>query len=207
MSDSPGLRLLGTFHGRLVHNRRIAVLAHHLAAFLKPGWRVLDVGCGDGKLGLLLRNLVPDLEIQGVEVFARADCSIACDSFDGIHLPVPNSSFDACLLIDVLHHAADPLALLIEACRVSRHGVLIKDHLAENAIDHLTLRLMDWIGNRPHGVAIPYAYQSRAGWQTLYRQAGVVPTATDHDIRLYPPPFSIIFGRGLHFISLLQKNN
>jgi SAM-dependent methyltransferase len=206
MNANPGLRLLGKFHARLVHERRIAVLADHLSGFLKPGWQILDVGCGDGKLDSVLGTLLPELEIQGVEILARADCSIPCESYDGSHLPFANGSFDACLLVDVLHHAIDPLALLMDACRVSRHFVLIKDHLAENVVDHWTLRLMDWIGNRPHGVHIPYRYRSCSEWQELYNRAGVVPITTDLDLPLYPVPFSMIFGRSLHFISLLKKN-
>ena len=48
-----------------------------------------------------------------------------------------------------------------EAVRVSRSSILLKDHLRENALDGATLRLMDWMGNRPHGVRLTYNYQSR----------------------------------------------
>lgn len=206
MKNSPGLRAVRKIHARLVHERRIAVLAHHLSAFLKPGWQILDVGCGDGKLDSLLGALVPDLQIRGVEILTRDDCSIACENYDGSHLPFPNGSFDACLIVDVLHHATDPLTLLMDACRVSRHSVLVKDHIAENAVDHWTLRLMDFVGSRPHGVPVPSWYRSRSEWQELYKRAGVVPVAIDKHIPLYPFPFSMIFGRSLHFISLLKKN-
>jgi len=136
----------------------------------------------------------------------RADCSIACQKYDGVQLPFGKGSFDACLIIDVLHHATDPLTLLMDACRVSRDCVLIKDHLAEHALDRWTLRVMDWIGSRPHGVHIPYQYRSHSQWQELYSRAGVVLITTDTHIPLYPIPFSIVFGRNLHFISLLKKN-
>jgi len=55
---------------------------------------------------------------------------------------------------DVLHHTQDPAVLLREAVRVSRSFVLLKDHLDENILDDVTLRLMDWVGNRPHGVVL-----------------------------------------------------
>ncbi len=207
MKNSPGLRAIRKIHSLLIHRRRIAVLAQCLSPFLKPGWRILDVGCGDGKLASILGRLVPNLQIRGVEVLVRADCSMTCESYDGIHLPFANGSFDACLIVDVLHHASDPLALLMEASRVSRHCVLIKDHLAENSIDRWTLRLMDRIGSRPHGVPLPHRYLSSSEWQELYNRAGVGLIATDKDIPLYPIPFSIIFGRDLHFISLLEKSS
>jgi ubiquinone/menaquinone biosynthesis C-methylase UbiE len=205
MSASSGIRLLGKIHGKVVFERRVAVLAENLAAMLSPGTRLLDVGCGDGRLAALLRDSVPGLEVEGVEVRPRDACAIPCRLFDGSHLPFPDGSIDCCLLVDVLHHMENPLPLLRDACRVSRQFVLVKDHLAENALDHWTLRLMDWVGNRPHGVTLPYAYLSASQWQTLYQQLALSVERTTSDLPLYSAPFSLVFGRNLHFISLLKK--
>jgi SAM-dependent methyltransferase len=205
MSASSGIRLLGKIHGKVVFKRRISVLAEKLAAMLPPGTRLLDVGCGDGKLAALLRDAVHGLEVEGVEVYPRDDCAIPSRLFDGSHLPFPDRFFDGCLFVDVLHHMKDPLPLLRDACRVSRQFLLVKDHLAENTLDHWTLRLMDWVGNRPHGVALPYAYLSASQWQTLYSKLGLSVERTTSDLPLYPAAFSPLFGRNLHFISLLKK--
>lgn len=205
MSANAGIRLVGKFHGKVVVQRRIRVLAERLGALIAPGSRLLDIGCGDGKLAALLRDAVPGLKVEGVEVHPRNGCAIPCRYFDGSHLPFPDRCFDCCLLVDVIHHMKDPLPLLRDACRVSRQFLAVKDHLAENALDHWTLRLMDWVGNRPHGVALPYAYLSAAQWQELYQQLGLSVERTALDLPLYPAGFSMIFGRNLHFISLLRK--
>ena len=205
MSANLGTQLVGKIHGKVVHQRRIVVLAQKLAEMLPPGSQLLDVGCGDGTLATLLRDAVPKLDVQGVEVLPRGDCAIPCRAFDGSHLPFPDDSFDCCLFVDVLHHTSDPFALLRDACRVSRKFLLIKDHLAEGALDHWTLRLMDWVGNRSHGVALPYAYLSGAKWQDLYKRLGLIVQRTDSDLPLYPAPFSAVFGRRLHFIALLKR--
>jgi SAM-dependent methyltransferase len=205
MSLNPGSRLLGKVHGKVVHRRRIAVLAQRLAAVLSPATRLLDVGCGDGRLAALLRDALPGLDVQGVEVLPRNDCAIPCRSFDGSHLPFPDDSFDCCLFVDVLHHTKDPQTILRDACRVSREFLVIKDHLSENVFDQWTLRLMDWVGNRPYGVALPYAYLSRSQWQALYDRLGLRVERSDSCLPLYPAPFASIFGRSLHFISLLKK--
>jgi len=205
MSANLGTQLVGKIHGKVVHQRRIVVLAQKLAEMLPPGSQLLDVGCGDGTLATLLRDAVPKLDVQGVEVLPRGDCAIPCRAFDGSHLPFPDDSFDCCLFVDVLHHTVDPFPLLRDACRVSRKFLLIKDHLAEGALDHWTLRLMDWVGNRSHGVALPYAYLSGAKWQDLYKRLGLIVQRTDSDLPLYPAPFSAVFGRRLHFIALLKR--
>jgi SAM-dependent methyltransferase len=205
MAPELGVRLLGTAHGKLVHGRRVDVLAKHLAAMLDPGCKLLDVGCGDGKLADAICQSVPGIEVHGVEIQPRKDCAISCTAFDGNHIPYADKSFDCCMFVDVLHHTTDPLVVLRDACRVSRKFILIKDHIAETRFDHWTLRLMDWVGNRPHGVVLPYAYLSSSDWQALYTNLGLCSVSTERKLPLYPQPFSALFGRKLHFISLLEK--
>lgn len=207
MSANSGIRLIGQLHARAVYGRRIESLAEKLAAMLSPGVRLLDIGCGDGKLAALLRHAMPGIEIEGVDVHPREQCSIPCRLFDGYKLPFPDGFFDCCLLVDVVHHIKDPLPLLRDVCRVSQKFLLIKDHIAENSLDHWTLRMMDWVGNRPHGVALPYAYLSASQWQSLYNQLGLTVERTASDLALYPAGFSAVFDRNLHFISLLRKRS
>jgi hypothetical protein len=95
--------------------------------------------------------------------------------------------------------------LLREATRVARKNVLLKDHLSENSFDHATLRLMDWVGNRPHGVVLPYNYQSRSQWHTHFASTNLVPQSFLTHLPLYPAPTNLIFGRNLHFLALLDK--
>lgn len=203
MISSKNLERVGKIHGKLVHRRRVDVLAQGVASIFPACSTLLDVGCGDGTIAKQLAQRVPGLKATGAEYSPRADCAIPCTSFDGVHLPFEDKSFDCCMFIDVLHHSLDPLSILRDAARVSRKYVLIKDHLAENVLDHWTLRIMDWVGNRPHGVVLPYAYLSKAQWKALYEDAGLVVQQTERAIKLYPPPLSWIFGRGLHFISVL----
>jgi SAM-dependent methyltransferase len=198
---------IGKLHGRLVSPRRITVLAEHLGAMLPADCRLLDVGCGDGALGALLQKSVRGLRVTGVEVIPREGCAIECHAFDGRHLPFPDGSFDGSLFVDVLHHTHDPFPILEDASRVSRDFILIKDHLAETRWDHWRLRFMDWVGNRPHGVALPYAYLSQEKWRDLYGRLRLKEARTVSDLPLYPAPASLVFGGGLHFATLLQKSH
>ncbi len=205
INPNSGIRLMGKAHGRLVHARRVNVIAERVAGVLEPDLKLLDVGCGDGELAAALGSRVPGLEVSGIEIQPRPDCAIDCTQFDGVHIPYPSNSFDVCMFVDVLHHTTDPLVILREGCRVSRKFVLIKDHFSENALDDYTLQFMDWVGNRPHGVVLPYNFLSSAQWNALYEQLGLREVRTERHLPIYPPPFSLIFGRKLQFISLLEK--
>jgi SAM-dependent methyltransferase len=191
-------------HQALVHKRRVRVLAEMLAAQIPSAASVLDIGCGDGTIASLIAQLRPDISIKGVEVMVRQGCRVECFPFDGSTLPFPDNSIDVCMLVDVLHHTSNVSVLLREAARVSRTNVLLKDHLSENALDHATLRFMDWVGNRPHGVTLAYNYQSRAQWNAHFAACGVKIAAFTTELNLYPAPFSAVVGRNLHFVALLK---
>jgi SAM-dependent methyltransferase len=212
LNDQPqhadALSLMGRAHQRAIFGRRVRVLAKMLAARIPAGSSVLDIGCGDGTIAKLIAGHQSSVTVQGIEFAPRANCMIECKAFDGATIPHPSASFDVCLFVDVLHHVRDSRgieALLSEAHRVSRKFVLIKDHLFENWLDFTTLQFMDWVGNRPHGVVLPYNYQTRSQWDEHFSACGLKVKEWQTQIPLYPPPFSALFGRQLHFVGLLEK--
>lgn len=198
------LRLIGSLHKSLVFNRRRSVLARMLADQLAGNDSILDVGSGDGSLALELGTRLGDVKVTGIDVFVRPDTAIEITEFDGSTIPFDDNSVDAVTFVDVLHHTDDPAGLLAEAARVSRNCVVIKDHLQESLFDRLTLRFMDWIGNAPHGVVLPYNYASRKTWDSWFDAADLKNLALTKDVPLYPWPFSLLFGRSLHFIARLE---
>jgi len=202
---SVGFSVLQVAHARMVFSRRVRVLAECLSARIPPGSAVLDIGCGDGTIGNLLAERGSEISIEGVEFAARPQCGIRCRPFDGAKLPFPDWTFDVCLFVDVLHHTDDVTILLREARRVTRRFVLIKDHLSENWFDFKTLQFMDWVGNRPHGVRLPYNYQSRKEWEASFAKCGLSIAQWTSEVPLYPFPFSLLVSRGLHFVALLEK--
>jgi SAM-dependent methyltransferase len=193
-------------HRAIVSGRRARVLADALAPLIPAeAGTVLDVGCGDGTIASLLVERRPNLSIEGVEVLPRPDCRVPCRAFDGARLPFPDQSFDVCLFVDVLHHTTDVTQLLREAARVTRLCVILKDHLSESSFDHATLRAMDWVGNRPHGVTLTYNYPSLSQWQQHFAGCGLQSREFSTTLSLYPFPFSQLFGRKLHFVARLTK--
>lgn len=195
--------VLNAVHNSAVHNRRVRVLSRHLAAIIPHGGRVLDIGCGDGLISRALMALRPDLAIEGVDVLIRPVTHIRVTSFDGDVLPFGDKSFGYVTIVDVLHHTIDPVIMLAEACRVARKGVVIKDHLRQGLGAGVTLRVMDWVGNRGHDVVLPFNYLTRAQWDAAFLRARLDVVTWKEELRLYPPPARYLFDRHLHFVALL----
>ncbi len=181
-------------------------MADHLASLISPGSRVLDVGCGDGTIDCLIKERKPDIEIEGIDPLVRPRVHIPVRSFDGENIPYPDRTFDAVMFVDVLHHTADPRNLLREAARVGK-TVIIKDHFCDGLFADETLRLMDWVGNARHGVALPYNYWPKSKWIAAFEEFGLHATAIKFKLNLYPIPLSWFFDRGLHFIALCESGN
>ncbi len=198
--------LLNAVHGAAIFNRRVKVLATHVADLIPNRGSVLDLGCGDGSVAVALMRIRPDLKVEGVDVMVRPVTHIPVTPYDGVTLPFDDGAFDYVTIIDVLHHTDDPVAVLREAARIARQGVVIKDHLLEGRLAGPTLRFMDWVGNRGHNVVLPYNYLTQEQWQDALRQAGLRVAATRGRLGLYPLPFGWIFDRGLHFASLLEPS-
>jgi SAM-dependent methyltransferase len=196
--------LPGALHGGLVFPRRVRVLTEHLGALLPESGRVLDIGCGDGEIARHLMERRPGLRLQGVDVLVRENAKIKVEAFDGRVLPYADRTFDAALLVDVLHHTDEPAALLAEAARVAP-VVVVKDHLADAPLARPRLRLMDFVGNAHHGVRLPYNYWTNARWQEAFRQLALRVEAWRGRLGLYPAPASWIFDASLHFAARLSR--
>jgi SAM-dependent methyltransferase len=199
------LSTLKNLHHKCVHQRRVDVLAREIADHLPADCSVLDVGCGDGTISKLIMDQRPGVRYQGIDVMARPVCAIPYQSFDGLHIPHPDRAFDVVQFIDVLHHTLQIEDLVKEATRVSRRFLVIKDHLWSNRFDYQTLKFMDWVGNAPHGVKIVYNFKNQAYWNDLWRSLRLRVHYINTRVPLYPFPFSFLFGRGLHFVAVLEK--
>ena len=91
-----------------------------------------------------------------------------------------------------------------EAKRVARHWIVLKDHTRNGWLARPTLRLMDWVGNASHGVALPYNYLSQNEWDRLFSDTEVTVDRWIYKPRLYGRPGDWVFGRSLHFLARLS---
>lgn len=196
--------MLAAVHDKLVFGRRVRRLAAVIAERLPDGARVLDVGCGSGDLAVLIMQKRPDVVIEGIDVLVRPDTAIPVHAFDGAHIPFGDNAFDAAIVVDVLHHTDDPEAVLAEIARIAPM-VIIKDHLRDGIAANTTLRFMDWVGNAAHGVRLPYNYLSRKEWTNIWQTLDLGSSRFATRLSLYPRPFSWLFDRGLHFVTVLSR--
>jgi ubiquinone/menaquinone biosynthesis C-methylase UbiE len=180
-------RLL-TWRQRTTVHERIAELAE-----LKPGERVLDVGCGTGSLALAAKAIVGDSgAVNGIDAsvemierardkararLIRAEFEIATVE----SLPFPDCSFDAAFSTLMMHHLPRPVRRLCvqEMARVLRPGgrVLVVDFQASS--------------------------RTRGGWLAGLHRHGAVPADEIHDL-IAGAGFAIVRSgevgiAGLHF--------
>jgi SAM-dependent methyltransferase len=148
------MELINTVHDGYVHHRRIRRLGDLLSPLIPEGASVLDVGCGDRLLARRIQDMRPDLRVRGIDVLLRVETHIPVQHFDGRTFPEDVGQADVVMFVDTLHHTHDPLVLLREAGRVARQAILVKDNTRDGLLAGPTLRLMDYVGNAHHGVAL-----------------------------------------------------
>ncbi|MFP3986992.1 methyltransferase domain-containing protein [Streptomyces sp. E11-3] len=117
--------------------RTAANSAAYLIGELKPGMRVLDIGCGPGTITADLAELVPGGHVTGVDAAADVlDQARATAAERGLHnaefavadvhaLDYPDGSFDVVHAHQVLQHVGDPVRALREMRRVAAPGGLV----------------------------------------------------------------------------------
>jgi SAM-dependent methyltransferase len=108
---------------------------------LKPGDRVLDIGCGKGFQLYELTQVLPGLQVRGLDVStyaienAHPDMKALIDHGTAARLPYEDQAFDYVFSINTLHnlHNRDLEAALREIERVGKHKyICVESYRNEN---------------------------------------------------------------------------
>jgi SAM-dependent methyltransferase len=138
---------------------------------LRPGDRVLDIGCAKGFLVKDLMTTCPGLEMVGLDVSEYALSQAESDAQghvvrgDAAWLPFPDDSFRAAISINTIHNLERPLCLqaIREMQRIAPRGGYIQVD-AYRTPEERELFLQWMLTARTHD------YPS--GWKALFAEAG-----------------------------------
>ena len=122
--------------------------------------RVIDLGCGDGRLMQRLHDEM-GCEVTGVEVeqsnivaiIQRGLPAIAADLNEGL-VDIPNDSFDFAVLSQTLQQVRNPKRLLLEMLRVARRALVVVPNFGHWRVRMEVLRR----GRTPMTQTLPYEW-------------------------------------------------
>ena len=121
--------VLESYASRTAENSAAFLLNH-----LKPGMRLLDLGCGPGSITIGLARYLAPAEVIGIDLVDEAletarrladdekVGNVRFEPADVYQLPYGDGSFDVVYGHQVLQHLTDPVAGLTEAKRVLAPG-------------------------------------------------------------------------------------
>jgi SAM-dependent methyltransferase len=181
---------------RIPHGERVVA---SLAKQLGQANSLLDVGCGDGNNTLALAREAGATVVRGVDIVVRPTAVIEVSSYDGVHLPFPDKSFEAVSIVDVLHHCTEPLAVLKETLRVASKKLIIKDHFAFGPVTHKMLYWMDIAGNAKDSIPSPGTYFEPQQWVSMIAEAGGRIESLDWPLKTHDLPWRLIGWPQLQF--------
>lgn len=139
-----------------------AVIDEIIKREIKPGSRVIDLGCGDGRLLTLLRDEL-NCRVQGIELddeeflsaIARGIPVIRGDMDEGLQY-LPDDSFDFAVLSQTLQQLRYPVELLEQILRVARRVLVVVPNFAYWRI---RLQVLLW-GRAPVTEELPYEWHN-----------------------------------------------
>lgn len=182
---------------RKIIRTRSSIAVNRISPYIKNSRKLIDIGSGTGDVALLLRSEGKDVTPVDVEDF-HGPRLVNTVIYDGKTLPFPNQSFDAALLLMVLHHTPNPKTVFSEASRVAREVVVIETSFTSPIHKFFTV-VSDAIGNL-RVEAFWNSYKTGREWRVFFEQHGfrIKESHKYYDRNLGIIPF-------LHILYYLQR--
>lgn len=148
-------------------------LSEYLSSLFPETGNVLDVGCDDGTMAILIKEKKPNLNINGIDIQENRECKIHKKLYDGKKIPYEDNSFDVVMSIDVLHHTNNIKFLLEEMKRVSKKYIILKDHIIDSRISKWGISIFDYLSNLPYGIKCTFNYLTEEEWIKYFNELGL----------------------------------
>lgn len=181
----------------LMPDPSVAVTDEIIKSQIDQGSRVIDLGCGDGRLLSLLRD-EHECSVQGIEVsrkriastIARGVPVVYGDLDDGLP-DVPDGTFDFAVLSMTLQQVRRPQYVLSEMLRVARKALVVLPNFAHWRVRLQVVRS----GRAPVTDSLPYEWYNTPNlhFMSLYDFRDLVARLNFRIIRERP----IINGRAV----------
>ncbi len=172
------------FHALTWHRSRTAV--SFFESFLPASGRLLDIGTGTGHVAALLQK--PQRTVVACDIMDLLMLPLSYVLCDGGCLPFQDSSFDAVLLITVLHHVlkTQHARFLREAVRVLKPGgtLVVMEDTYHNAFELEATKLFDSLMNGEFA-GHPHANRTLSEWLELVQQIGLRVKSSREDVAWY----------------------
>jgi len=154
-----------------------------IEGLVKPGEKVLDVGCGNGHFGHALGDRF-EAKVSGVDVVDYKDAEIPVKFYDGQKIPHKDGAFDVVILAFMLHHVKHQEELLAEAVRCSKGKVIIFEDVYFSPWQWAFVVWNDFYTNILFGtvrvlkgeagkgllsIPMPVKFRSVKGWRQLFQ--------------------------------------
>ena len=163
---------------------------------LRPGDRVLDMGCGGGRhafeaarRGGVVTAVDLDLgELKQVRDITGADPSVyvTTANCDALRLPFPDGTFDRIIASEVMEHIPDDAGAARELMRVLRPGGTIAVTVPAYLPERICWALSDEY-HAPIAVGGHVRIYTEAKLRSVLRSAGLRPGAAHHAHALHSP--------------------
>ena len=153
-------------------------IGRRVAPHVDPGMTVLDLGSGTGRISRWLaarRGISPTLA-DVTDFGNRVGGFPYVRLEDPLRLPFADRSFDAVMMLFVLHHLErweDQERLLGEAVRVARRRLVLIEDTPTSRVDRMSNMAWDWLLNLRHGVPTPFTFRTVEGWRAVFARAGL----------------------------------
>jgi ubiquinone/menaquinone biosynthesis C-methylase UbiE len=159
-----------------VYQHRARWSARKIMPHVKAGDQVLDVGAGDCRLAIRLQEKA-NCQVTPVDVEDFNQTDLKLIMFDGERLPFADGTFDAVLLVFVLHHAKDAKAVLAEARRVTRDRVIVLEDVTTSRWDRMMFRgFHHWLA-WSEKISYPYHENRPRQWTQIAESLGLKEAA------------------------------
>jgi glycosyltransferase involved in cell wall biosynthesis len=183
---------------------------HSYALDLVPsGAKVLDLGCGDGRLAQALRER--GCEVTGIDAWPLPN-GVELDAFhqhdlNSLPLPVPIANFDYVLLLDVIEHLRDPEGFVAELRSATAENPDVTFVISSGNVAFMPTRLLLLVGQFNYGKRgiLDMTHTRLFTFSTLRRLLESAGMRIEQ-IRGVPAPFAEAVGDGRLGGALLRLN-